>query len=34
MSELVRVQVLMPRPEADRFDIYCIAGKRATKSHR
>ena len=23
MSDLVRVQVLMPRPEADRFDIYC-----------
>ena len=23
MSDLVRVQVLMPRPEADRFDTYC-----------
>ena len=23
MADLVRVQVLMPRPEADRFDAYC-----------
>ena len=23
MAELVRVQVLMPRAEADRFDSYC-----------
>lgn len=23
MADLVRVQVLMPRPEADRFDTYC-----------
>lgn len=23
MADLVRVQVLMPRPEADRFDNYC-----------
>ena len=23
MADLVRVQVLVPRPEADRFDTYC-----------
>lgn len=23
MSDLIRVQVLLPRPEADRFDTYC-----------
>ena len=23
MADLVRVQVLMPRPEADRFNTYC-----------
>ena len=23
MADLVRVQVLMPRPEADRFSTYC-----------
>ena len=23
MADLVRVQVLMPRPEADRFDAFC-----------
>ena len=23
MTDLIRVQVLMPRPEADRFDTYC-----------
>lgn len=23
MADLIRVQVLMPRPEADRFDAYC-----------
>ena len=23
MADLVRVQVLLPRPEADRFDAYC-----------